>query len=101
MREGYDATIVVGPFARVEEADEGACRLLGYSRSELIGLHGSEIVPTEQHPTVGVSFDLIRTGDLTSSRGALLRKNGSKVAVEISAVLLPNSRIEFRINVVG
>jgi PAS domain S-box-containing protein len=101
MPEGYDARIVVGPFARVEEADDGACHLLGYSRSDLIGLHGTEIVPSEQHFGVAVSFDRMRTGDATRRRGMLLRKDGTRVAVDIHAVPLPNGHIEFRINAVA
>jgi PAS domain S-box-containing protein len=74
--------------------------LLGYSRLELLGLHGTEIVPPEQHSAVAVSFDLMRTGDATRRRGTLLRKDGTLVAVDIHAVPLVRERLEFRIRII-
>ena len=54
-----DATIVVNRLGTVEEVDEGACTLLGYSKGELVGLHGSELIPTEAQPATAASIDRV------------------------------------------
>ena len=91
------ATIVVGPHDIVEEANDTACALVGYSRAELVGLHGSELVPGERHPATAVSLDRMRLGTVTSRDGVLRHKNGTFVPVVVEAGLRAGNRLVFEI----
>jgi PAS domain S-box-containing protein len=88
-----DATVVVGPRGFIEDADDGACRLLGYSRAELVGLHGSELVPRDAQAATAASIDRMRRGDFALANGRLIRKGGEEIAVQVSARPLPEGRI--------
>jgi len=93
-----DATIVVNRLGTVEEVDEGACTLLGYSKGELVGLHGSELIPTEAQPATAASIDRIRLGELPAAQQGLLQcKDGSVLSVEVHVQTCPNDRLAFSI----
>jgi PAS domain S-box-containing protein len=94
---GADATFVVGSLGRFEDVDDGACRLLGYSRKELLGLHGSELIVPEERPTVAASIDRMRRGTLDWRRGRLMRKDGSLVPIEVGARPLGQGRVELKV----
>ena len=88
------ATFIIGPLSLIEEADEAACALLGYSRSELVGLHGSELVQREDRAAVAATIDQMRHGDFSVVRAARLkRKDGLVLNVEVSAQRLSNNRL--------
>jgi PAS domain S-box-containing protein len=67
------AHFVVSELSTIEQVDEAACALLGYGKHELIGLHGSEIVPPDYQPATAVSVDRMRRGELTQRIGRLQR----------------------------
>ncbi len=63
------ATIVIGRFGRIEKVDDTACSLLGYSRAELLQLHGTDRVLPEEWPVVAVSIDRMRQGTGRAASG--------------------------------
>jgi len=87
------ATIVIGPRDTIEEVDEGACELLGYSAAELVGMHGSDLVPSERHARTAVSLDRMRRGQLAFREGNLRRKDGVILDVTVEARVLPGARM--------
>src|SRR5262245_63118660 len=94
---GADATFVVGSLGRFEAVDDGACALLGYSREELLRLHGSELIRPEERPNVAAALDRMRRGTLDWRRGKLVRKDGSLISIEVGARPLGQGRIELKI----
>jgi len=95
MKTGLSsARFVIGRRGRIEDADDAACGLLQYSRSELLALHGSELVPPEDRPAVAVSLEQMRQGEADTKEGRLLRKDGVPVAVLVRASRLPEERLE-------
>jgi PAS domain S-box-containing protein len=87
-------TLIIGPLSTVEEADEAACALLGYSKSELVGLHGSELVRREDRAAVAAAIDRLRHGDFAFVvPGIVKRKDGSVLSVDVGAQRLPNNRL--------
>jgi len=93
-KEHLEGTVVVGPLGTIEDVDEAACALLGYSKDELVGLHGSELIPYQHRPAVAVVLDRLRQGDATSARlGLVMRKGGSVLRVEVTARRLPINRL--------
>ena len=92
-----EARFVIGRLGTIEDVDDGASRLLGYTREELLELHGTELVAFDERPAVAVSLDRMRHGDLTSRYGRLVGKNGSFVEVEVHAERLPDARLALRV----
>ena len=90
-----EGTVIVGRFGIIEDADDGACGLLGYSKTELVGLHGSELVPPEARPSTAVSIDRMRHGEISFRQGHLRRKDGSVLSVDVSVERLSNHRLAF------
>jgi len=91
LRKG---TLVIGPLSTIEDIDDAGCALLGYSKHELVGLHGSELIPREHRPSVAVALDRIRRGDLALPMpGFVMRKDGSVLHIELRARNLPNNRL--------
>ena len=78
---------------RIEDADDSACRLLGYSHDEMRELHGSQLVPPGERPAVAVSLDRMRRGEIDQRRGRLVRKDGTVLEVDVSAEWLSDDRL--------
>ena len=93
MRPEPAATLVIGRFGRIEDVDEYACLLFGYSRPELLHLHGTDLILPEDRPRVAVSIDLMREGTVTKRSGRVLRKDRVVVDVDVSAKRLRDSRL--------
>jgi len=83
---------VVGAGGVIADADDGACRLVGYSRTELVGLHGSELVPREKQPATATAIDRMRRGELARAAGRLRRKDGTLIEVDVDARRSPDGR---------
>ena len=93
-----EGIFVLGPLDTIEDVDEKGCALLGYSKAELIGRHGSEIVPPERHFGVAVALDRMRHGDLTTvAAGVMMRKDGSQVRVEVTVQKRDDQRLVLRV----
>jgi PAS domain S-box-containing protein len=78
-------TFVIGHMGRIEDVDDRACTLLGYSLAELRALHGSQLIPPPDRAAVAVSLDRMRRGEVNRRRGRLLRKDGTAIPVEVTA----------------
>jgi PAS domain S-box-containing protein len=75
--------LVEGAELRVIEANEAACRLLGYAREELLALRVPDLVPPEKrHLIAGVRASLTaESPGLFGERRLLLRKDGASILV--------------------
>ena len=86
-------TFVIGPRGIIEDVDEAGCDLVGYSRDDLIGLHGSELIPPEIRPSTAASLDRMRRGEISVRQGRLLCKDGGTVGVEVRSRQLSDGRL--------
>jgi PAS domain S-box-containing protein len=93
-RRAQIGTFIVGPLGTIEGADDGACRLLGYAEAELVGLHGSELIPPESRAATAVSLDRMRHEQLAVRTGRMVRRDGSIFPIEVSARPLGGGRLE-------
>ena len=84
---------VIGATGTIEDVDAAACALVGYSRDELVGLHGSELIPLAARPATAVSIDRMRRGEIARRQGRLRRKDGAVILVEVSAGALQDGRL--------
>jgi PAS domain S-box-containing protein len=79
--------------ARFTDVNAAACRLLGYSREELVGKTIFEIIPPEDASRLmAVRAALLVPGNVERADWTQKRKDGTLVPVEISANILPDGR---------
>src|SRR5262245_10374005 len=88
---------VVGPRGIIEDVDDAGCTLLGYASGELVGLHGSEVVPPEARPSTAASIDRMRRAEITRREGRLRRKDGTLLRVDVHAQPLPDGRLSLHV----
>lgn len=91
--KGGDGVVVVGPHGLIEDVDDGVCDLLGYARTELLGLHGAELIPRGARPRTAVTLDRMRRGELTTHLGTMRRKDGIDVHVEVQSRATSDGRL--------
>jgi PAS domain S-box-containing protein len=92
-----EANLVISPLGMVEDVDAAACALLGYERDELLGLHGSELIPRDARPATAAAVDRMRRGELDSRRGSVVCKDGELVGVDVNGRPLPDGRLVLRL----
>jgi PAS domain S-box-containing protein len=80
-----EAVFVIGEHGILDEVDPAAATLLGYTREELVGQHGSMLVPREAQPATAASLDRMARGELASRTGRLVRRDGTVVVVDVRA----------------
>jgi len=88
-----EGTFIVGARNVIEDVDEVACSLVGYSKRELVGMHGSELVLEEERPSTAASVDRMRHGDLVFRSARVRCKDGSTIDVVVRAQPLPEGRL--------
>ena len=93
MNPPAGGTFWIGRFDKIEDVDDDACRLLGYSRAELLELHGTDLIAPEERPKVAVSIDLMRQGRVEERQGRLVRKDRTVIDVAVTARALPDGRL--------
>jgi PAS domain S-box-containing protein len=88
FEQANDAVFLQTLEGRILDVNERACELLGYTREELQMLTVADIVPPEKRETLP---QIIRQ-EMTEGGGRIeaqnVRKDGSRVAVEVSTALL-------------
>jgi PAS domain S-box-containing protein len=67
------------------EANPAYCRMLGYTREELIGMHYSQSTFPEYYPVLEESARAIESGGQYQTQGLARRKDGSPLPVEAHA----------------
>ena len=96
-----DATFVAGPLGIIEDVDDGGCRLLGYPREILVGIHGAELIPHDARPQTAVSLDRMRRGELSVQRARMLCSDGNEIDVEVNGRTLAGGRLELTLRKLG
>ena len=75
------------------DANPAACRMLGYARDELIGLHASDIVAATEIAHVSPALQEIHGRQDHRREWQFRRKDGSQFAAEVTATTLPDGTL--------
>lgn len=88
-----DGIVLADPTSRYLDANASICRMLGYTRDELIGLHATDIlVPTEfQH--IKPTLKAIKERSDHHREWRFRRKDGSEFDAEVIATRLPDGNL--------
>ena len=81
MAEGIVEDDADGFFTFVNPA---AINLLGYTADEIIGMHWSTLIPSEQQPIVQVIDERRRQGESDRYGLEMVRKDGKRISVQVS-----------------
>ncbi|HEX3374776.1 MAG TPA: PAS domain S-box protein [Edaphobacter sp.] len=87
-----DAICVANVEGRITEANHAACKLLGYTRDELLQLNYADIVAPSETPRLWSARDALLHGGVSVEEWQLVTKAGGSLATEISAAILPDGR---------
>ncbi|MGZ3578803.1 MAG: PAS domain S-box protein, partial [Syntrophales bacterium] len=86
MENASDAILLADEHGNLIEANRMAEDLLGYPREELLQMHYTQLHPmTELEKTIAVFKDIVTHGHGYLQNGAILRKDGMVVPVDITA----------------
>jgi PAS domain S-box-containing protein len=87
-----DAIFVANVEGRITEANHAACKLLGYTRDELLRLNYADIVAPSEKPRLWSARDALLHGGVSVEEWHLVARSGSSLATEVSAAILPDGR---------
>ena len=89
-----DAVVVFDEEGRFLEVNERFCRLLGYGREELLRMNVLDLLPEEELARQPVSYEDLRAGKTVRRERRLLRKDGTRVRVEIVGSMVAEGRMQ-------
>ena len=93
LEQGSDGFLVADEQGRCVWANASACRMLGYSREELLRLDLVALDPKEDAVTP-LRFDVLRAGKWLVCERRLRRRDGSLIAAEVSATILEDGSLQ-------
>jgi len=85
MENASDAILLGTMDAWIIDANRRAEELLGYSREELLKMHGTAIHPKEDHATLSAAFHDLAEKGRSLYQHLVLRKDGTVANVEVAA----------------
>ena len=75
------------------DVNQAACRLLGYTRDELIGMTAFQIIPAEDTPRLEAArLEVLEPDAVYTGEWTLRRKDGTYVPVDVSSNMLSDGR---------
>ena len=87
-----DAVFIADVQGRITEANVAACKLLGYSREQLLQLNYSQCVAEREIQRLWKSRDHLISGGTSLEEWELVTHDGSILTAEVSATILPDGR---------
>ncbi|MFH1807618.1 MAG: PAS domain S-box protein [Pseudomonadota bacterium] len=94
VEQASDGIFISDATGQYVEVNPAACAMLGFSRDELLRKRIVDLIPPEELGTQPLRLDELRAGKTLLSERHLLRKDGSRLEVEISARMFPDGRFQ-------
>jgi PAS domain S-box-containing protein len=88
-----DGIVIADSESRYVDGNTSICRMLGYTRDELIGLHASDIVTQEEIQHIGPALSVITAKADYRREWQFRRKDGSTFAAEVIATMMPDGNL--------
>jgi PAS domain S-box-containing protein len=91
--QASDSILIADLHGRLLDVNASACRMLGYTRSELIGRNIRDILAHEDVPRLADAREyLLSSGMVQVAEWTNVTKDGTRIPVEASAKILPDGR---------
>ena len=88
-----DGIVIADPESYYLDANSSMCRMLGYTRDELVGLHASDIVVQNEIPQIGQALSVIKTKPDYHREWQFRRKDGSVFSADVMATTMPDGNL--------
>ena len=88
-----DGIVIADPRSFYLDANASACRMLGYSRDELVKLHATDIVAAEEVGQIEPAISAIRQGPEYHREWRLRRRDHSVFPAEVMATQMPDGNM--------
>jgi PAS domain S-box-containing protein len=88
-----DGIVIADDQSYYLDANASICRMLGYPREELIGLHASDIVVPSEIQHIGEALTVINSTVDYRREWKFRRKDGSAFAAEVIATTMPDGNL--------
>lgn len=93
FEQASDAIFIADLNGRYTEVNTSACKMLGYSKEELIGKTIIDLIPPEDIKRLQEAKQvLLKPGAILIAEWTLKKKDGTFLPVEVSAKILPDGR---------
>ncbi len=93
FEEAPDGILIADSESRYLDANTSICRMLGYRREELVGLHATDIVASSESENIAPALSTIKSGRDYHREWRLKRKDGSTFAAEVMASMMPDGKL--------
>jgi PAS domain S-box-containing protein len=88
-----DGILIADPNGFYLDANASICRMLGFTRDELVGSQASRIVMPEESPNIGPAIHVIQTKSHYQREWKFRRKDGSPFPAEVIATMMPDGNM--------
>jgi PAS domain S-box-containing protein len=88
-----DGIVIADRTSHLVDVNPAMCRMLAYSRDELIGIHASAVVPPEEVAKIGSTLRIITSSSPYRREWQLRRKDGSTFVADVLAALMPDGNL--------
>lgn len=92
IEHASDGIFVADLAGRYTDINSAACRMLGYSREEIVGRTIADLIPPEDAERLSQTKEHLLEGGIHVAEWILRRKNGTFLPVELSSKILPDGR---------
>lgn len=94
LEQASDGIFIADLSGKYILVNEQACRLVGYSKDELLSMNIRELVAPEDLERAPLRLDELKTGKTLITERTLVRKDSSRVLCEVSAKMLSNGQYQ-------
>jgi len=88
-----DGIVIADPKSYYIDANPSICRMLGYTRKELVGLHASDIVAESEIQQIEPAISAIQARSDYHREWKFRRKDGSIFGAEVIATIMPDGNL--------
>lgn len=94
VEQASDGIAVYDQQGTILEVNSRAAEMMGQPREELIGLNVAQVVAPEDLEKTPLRFEQLRNGEPVIGERVLVRPDGSRLPVELSARMLSNGNVQ-------
>ena len=94
IEQASDGIFVSDAQGKYLDVNSAGCRMLGYSREEILGLGITELIAADETPRLAPHLAKLRGGETDVAEWQFRRKDGSLFVGEVSARQLPDRRLQ-------